>query len=68
MSRATLILEDEGGDEKQVAMKLIFEGGFDPKSPAHQHAQILVQLMDQMFASKQDAAIVPVMEESRIIT
>ena len=68
MSRATLILEDEGGDEKQVAMKLIFEGGFDPQSPAHQHSQILVQLMDQMFASKQGAEIVPLMEESRIIT
>lgn len=53
MSTATIVLEDIDG---QIACKLTFssaeKGGYDPKSHAHQHAQILIKLMDQMLENK----------------
>lgn len=64
MSRATLVLSDKYG---MVDASLVFDGGFDAQSPAHQHAQILVKLMDEMFASKQDEETVAVKEESPIV-
>lgn len=64
MSRATLVLTDKYG---MVDAQLVFDDGFNKDSPAHQHAQILVKLMDEMFSSKQDAEIVPVKEDSQIV-
>lgn len=57
---ATIVLEDHDG---AIACKLTFSGptgGFDPSSHAHQHAQILFGMMDQLCTNKgplPDAAI-----------
>lgn len=44
MSTATFVLEDDG---EAVACKLVFSGGFDKDSRAHQAGQMLMKLMDQ---------------------
>jgi hypothetical protein len=55
MSAATFVLEDENG---LVACKVSFssdKGGFDAESHAHQHAQILIKMMDKICSSKEVA-------------
>lgn len=50
MAAAQILLEDMNGS---IACKLVFSGGFDPQSHAHQHAQILIGMMDDL-CTKQD--------------
>lgn len=49
MAAATIVFEDAEG---QIACKVTFSsdhgGGFDAASHAHQHAQILIGMMDQL--------------------
>lgn len=57
MSTATVTLEDVNG---QIAMKVTFSGdngqGFDKDSHAHQHAQILVRMMDELCTKVEQPA------------
>ena len=68
MSSAQIIIEDDGPG---VAVKAIFTGGYDPKSPAHQAAQILIGLADEHLerigAAVVDATPAPKPETGRII-
>ncbi len=43
MSLATVTFRDKDG---AIDVGLVFEGGFDPKSHAHQHAQAFLKMMD----------------------
>lgn len=45
MGVATLTLTDKDG---QIDLMALYEGGFDVSSPAHQHMQDLIGLMDQI--------------------
>jgi hypothetical protein len=45
MAQATIILEDDNG---AVACKVTFGGGWDAKSHAHQHANLMLKHMDEM--------------------
>jgi len=56
MSRATITLDDDGG---MIATELTFAGGFDPASHAHQHANLLIRMMDDICASKTGESITP---------
>lgn len=57
MSVATIVLEDVDG---QIAMKVNFSGaegqGFDRASHAHQHAQILIRMMDELCTKVEQPA------------
>ncbi len=65
MSRATLVFADKDG---ALDFSIVFDGGFDPKSPAHQHAQIVLKMLDQMMGEKTQEQVVPLVpEESRIV-
>lgn len=64
MSQALIVLEDEDG---AVACKLTFAGGFDPKSHAHQHAQILIGKMDEMCERLAEPVIDPVIEQPKLV-
>jgi hypothetical protein len=61
MPSATITLDDDNG---QIACKLVFSGGFDRTSNAHQHAQILLALMDQHMQRQGAPVIDPVMIET----
>ena len=65
MSAAHIVLEDTDG---QIAMKVTFSGaqgqGFDRDSHAHQHAQILIKMMDEL-CTKAEAQ--PVAEPALIV-
>jgi len=54
MSAASITVEDETGPGGQpaVSLKLIFSGGFNPLSPAHQAAQALLKLWDQELGAE----------------
>jgi len=60
MSSAFIALEDHNGE---VACKLTFTGGFDPESHAHQHAQILIGLMDKLCERKGEPVVDQVVDE-----
>ena len=60
MATATITLEDDQGG---VACKLVFSGGFDKTSNAHQHAQIIIGLMDQHMQRMGGAVIDPTVQE-----
>ena len=62
MSHATITLEDDRGS---VAVKMVFSGGFNKKSPAHQAAQILISLADQHMQRQGAAVIDPLVIEQR---
>lgn len=57
MSTATIVLEDVDG---QIAMKVTFSHatgeGFDKASHAHQHAQILIRMMDELCTKVEQPA------------
>lgn len=55
MSHATIILEDQDG---AVAARLVFTGGFDRTSHAHQAAQILMAKMDEHYARQPGSEVV----------
>ncbi len=59
MSAATITLEDDG---EGVAVKLIFSGGFDRASKAHQAGQILIGLADEYMQRMGNAVIDPAVE------
>jgi hypothetical protein len=59
MSAAIITLEDDG---EGVAVKLIFSGGFDKTSKAHQAGQILIGLADEYMQRMGNAVIDPVVE------
>ena len=54
MSQVTITLSDEDG---QIACNAAFIGGFDPKSHAHQHAQILLGMMDDLCTKQTDSKL-----------
>lgn len=60
MATATITLDDDQG---AVACKLVFSGGFDKTSNAHQHAQIIIGLMDQHMQRMGNAVIDPTIQE-----
>lgn len=65
MSRATMVFTDKNG---AIDFSLVFDEGFDPKSPAHQHAQIVVKMLDQMMGEKTQEEIVPLQtDDSQIV-
>lgn len=45
MATATIVLEDDNG---AVACKVVFDGGWNPESHAHQHANLMLKHMDEM--------------------
>lgn len=49
MAEVIFSLADEDG---KVRMCANFEGGFDPKSPAHVSAKMMLQVMDEMQAKE----------------
>lgn len=51
MSTATITFKDE--DNGTIRLDAVYEGGFDPQSHAHQHAYMLIKMMDSI-AEKQD--------------
>jgi len=53
--------DDESGS---VAAKLIFSGGFDKRSGAHQAGQILIGLMDQYMKRLGNAVIDPLVVDA----
>jgi hypothetical protein len=60
MPRAEIYLEDsEQGPQGGAAVRFVFLEGFDPKSPAHQLANILRNLLDQMVESGDLTALTP---------
>lgn len=61
--KATITLVDHDG---QIACDLTFEGGFKPASPAHQHAQILIKMMDELCTKQQPPEILrlPVVDQA----
>lgn len=65
MSAATIVLEDVDG---QIACRVTFSsehgGGFDAASHAHQHAQILIGMMDQLCTK---AELPPAAEPALIV-
>ncbi len=65
MSRATMVFADKDG---ALDFSLVFDGGFDPNSPAHQHAQIVLKKLDEMMVEKTQEHIVPLAkDEPRIV-
>ena len=66
MATATIVLEDTEG---QIACKLTFSpAGFDPKSHAHQHAQILIAHMDSLCTKAELPEQTILEAQPRIIT
>jgi len=49
MSKATMVFADKDG---QIDFSIVFDGGFKPDSPAHQHAQIVLKMLDDMMGAK----------------
>lgn len=45
MKRAEIFIEDA---ENAAAIRFVFPGGFDPKSPAHQLASIIQKELDEL--------------------
>lgn len=45
MKRAEIYLEDA---DQAAAIRFVFPGGFDPKSPAHQLASIIQKELDEL--------------------
>ena len=65
MGIATIILEDDNG---QVACKATFEGGWNPASHAHQHANLMLKHLDSLCTRASEPEIVPAeVEEARIV-
>ena len=62
MGVASITLEDDRG---AVACKLVFSGGYDPASGAHQAAQILISQMDALMERRGHAVIDPLVAEKR---
>ena len=62
MSIATITLEDDGA---AVACKLIFGGGYNKTSNAHQAAQMLITQMDSLMERKGAAVIDPLLVETQ---
>lgn len=60
MSRATMVFADKDG---QIDFSIVFDGGFKPDSPAHQHAQIVLKMLDEMMGAKTDEAIQPLVTD-----
>ena len=68
MSNAQIMIEDDGAG---VAVKAVFQGGYDNSSSAHQAAQILLKLADE-YMQRTGAAVIDSTpanppEKSRII-
>ncbi len=61
MSVATITLEDDNG---AVAAKLVFGGGYDRTSGAHQAAQMLIGQMDALMERRGAAVIDPLVVEA----
>ena len=68
MSNAQIMIEDDGAG---VAVKAVFQGGYDKTSPSHQAAQIMLKLADEYMqrigAAVIDSTPVNPPEKSRII-
>lgn len=64
MSAATIVLEDVDG---VVALKVTFGAGFDPTSHAHQHAQILIRMMDQVCQRQGEPEVVTTEDKPPIV-
>ena len=45
MSRVTITLEDD--DNAGIIVKVVFEGGHEPSSPAHQQAYVIQRRMNE---------------------
>lgn len=54
MAKVTFILEDHDG---AVACMVHFDQGFQPDSHAHQHGQILIKMMDDLCAPKEEPTV-----------
>lgn len=50
MATATIVIEDVEG---AIALRADFGDGFDPDSHAHQHAHLLIGMMDQLAERQQ---------------
>jgi len=61
MSIAHIVLEDDNG---AVACKLVFAGGYNRSSGAHQAAQILIGQMDTLMERRGAAVIDPLVVEA----
>ena len=59
MGLATITLRDKDG---AIDVGLVFEGGFNPASHAHQHAQLLIKHMDEL-AVRQGEPVVKAMDK-----
>lgn len=64
MSAATITFEDDVQPDgtPAIATKLVFSGGFNATSHAHQHAKILIGLMDQHMQRAGAAVIDPTVQ------
>ena len=45
MSKATITLEDD--DSAGIMVRVVFEGGHEPTSPAHQQAYVIQRRMNE---------------------
>lgn len=52
MSKVTINIEDDG---QGMAVSVNFEGGFNPNSHAHQHANLMIGAMDEMAQRRDEA-------------
>ena len=46
MARATIALDDAGGS---IAVSLVYAGGYDPTSHAHQSARVVLAAVDKLM-------------------
>jgi hypothetical protein len=65
MGMATIILSDDAGT---VACKATFDGGWNPASHAHQHANLLLKHMDELCTRASEPEIQAAeVKEARIV-
>lgn len=65
MATASIVLEDHDGE---IACRLTFSpAGFDPKSHAHQHAQILIAHMDKLCTKAPGSETVEMAEPEPVL-
>lgn len=61
----TVHLNLEDAPDGAINFQACFEGGFDPKSHAHQHAKLLIEYLDQI-AEKRGIPEVSVLSDTQL--
>ncbi len=64
MSRAEIYIEDADG---AIAVKAVFGSGFNKTSHAHQHAQILLNMLDQLCQRQGEPEVVAAEEAPKLV-